>query len=143
MTKRILNERSAGAVIFRRENKEFFFLLLRYPAGHWDFVKGKIETGEIPIETVKRETFEETGIKDLEFIDGFQKEIEYEFLFNCDTIHKKVIFFLAETKTKKVSISHEHLDYLWLKYNDALKKITFENAKNVLKHANKFISKTF
>ena len=54
-------------------------------------------------------------------------------------IHKKVVFFLAKTDVKKISLSHEHNDYVWLGYNDALKKITFRNAKNVLLKANRFL----
>jgi len=41
-----INEKSAGAVIFRKEQNEALFLLLHYPSGHWDFVKGKIEPEE-------------------------------------------------------------------------------------------------
>ena len=50
-----------------------------------------------------------------------------------------MIFFLAKTDVKKISLSHEHNDYLWLGYIDDLKKITFRNAKNVLSKANKFL----
>ena len=38
-------EKSAGIVLFRREGSENLFLLLHYPSGHWDFVKGHKETG--------------------------------------------------------------------------------------------------
>ncbi len=55
---------------------------------------------------------------------------------------KKVIFFLAKTDEKNIKISHEHNDYLWLEYDDALKKTTFENAKDVLTKANEFLSNT-
>jgi len=72
-------------------------------------------------------------------IKGFEEYVEYDFRFKNEVIHKKVIFFLAKTNIKKISLSHEHNDYLWLGYNDALKKTTFENAKNVLVKANKFL----
>jgi len=49
---------------------------------------------------------------------------------------------LAKTNEKNIKLSHEHNDYLWLEYNDALKKTTFENAKNVLTKANEFLSST-
>jgi len=35
--------RSAGVVIFRENQSHYEFLLLLYPAGHWDFVKGGFE----------------------------------------------------------------------------------------------------
>ena len=135
-------EKSAGIVLFRNDSGKNEFLLLNYPQGHWDFVKGKVEQNETPHETAIRETKEETGITSVEFIDGFEESVEYDFRFKKEDIHKKVIFFLAKTDEKNIKLSHEHNDYLWLEYNDALKKTTFENAKNVLSKANEFLSVT-
>ena len=138
----MISEKSAGIVLFRNDSDKNKFLLLNYPQGHWDFVKGKVEQNETPHETAIRETGEETGITNIEFIDGFEESVEYYFRFKKEDIHKKVIFFLAKTDEKNIKISHEHNDYLWLEYDDALKKTTFENAKNVLSKANEFLSAT-
>ena len=138
----MINQTSAGVVLFRNVSHEKSFLLLNYPQGHWDFIKGKMEQNETPHETALREIKEETGISDIEFIDGFEENIEYNFKFKHEDVHKKVIFFLAKTDEKNIRLSHEHNDYIWLKYNDALKKTTFENAKNVLSKANEFLSST-
>ena len=135
-------EKSAGIVLFRNDSDKNEFLLLNYPQGHWDFVKGKIEQNETSHETALRETKEETGITNIEFVDGFEESVEYDFRFKKENIHKKVIFFLAKTNEKNIKLSHEHNDYLWLEYNDALKKTTFENAKNVLTKANDFLLST-
>jgi len=133
-------QKSAGIVLFRNDSGKNEFLLLNYPQGHRDFVKGKIEQNETSHETALRETKEETGISNIEFINGFEESVEYDFRFKKENIHKKVIFFLAKTNEKNIKLSHEHNDYLWLEYNDALKKTTFENAKNVLTKANEFLS---
>ena len=138
-----MEETSAGSVIFRKSKNENLFLLLHYPSGHWDFVKGKMESNEEPLETVRRETKEETGILDLEFIDGFEEIIRYDFQFEGELIHKKVIFFLAKTQTEQVTISHEHQDYVWLNFEEAKKKTTFDNAKNILSKANELLLKSF
>ena len=135
----MIREPSAGAVLLCNTSGKNEFLLLNYPQGHWDFVKGKMEVGETPHETVKREMGEETGISNFKLIKGFEEYVEYDFRFKNEVIHKKVIFFLAKTDVRKISLSHEHNDYLWLGYSDALKKITFRNAKNVLSKANKFL----
>ena len=131
-------EVSAGIILFN-ENEGRKFLLLNYPSGHWDFVKGKMENGETTHETALRETKEETGITDVEFLDGFEEEIEYYFRAENQNIHKKVIFFLGKTKTLDIILSHEHLDFIWLDYDNALKKITYENAKNLLKKSKEFL----
>jgi len=135
-------QKSAGIVLFRNDSDKNEFLLLNYPQGHWDFVKGKIEQNETSHETALRETKEETGITNIEFVDSFEESVEYDFRFKKENIRKKVIFFLAKTNEKNIKLSHEHNDYLWLEYNDALKKTTFENAKNVLTKANEFLLST-
>ena len=134
----MVKQKSAGIVLFQNFHGTNRFLLLNYPQGHWDFVKGKMERDETPYETARRETEEETGITDIEFIDGFEESVEYEFRFNNDLIQKKVIFFLAKTNISKISLSHEHRDFVWLEYEDAMKKVTFDNAKKILAKANNF-----
>ena len=138
----MIEETSAGIVLFRKENSEILFLLLHYPSGHWDFVKGKMEKGETTHQTAIRETLEETGITDVVFLDDFEEWIEYNFQFQGELVHKRVVFFLAETKTKEVSISHEHLDYTWMDYQTAMEKTTFDNAKLILSKSKLLLTKT-
>jgi len=138
----MIEETSAGIVIFRKENSKNLFLLLRYPSGHWDFVKGKMEKDESTHETAIRETKEETGIKDVSFLENFEEWIDYNFQYQGELVQKKVVFFLAETKTKEVEISHEHLDYIWMDYNTAMEKTTFDNAITVLTRAHALLTKT-
>ena len=135
-----MEETSAGTVIFRESDNSRLYLLLHYPSGHWDFVKGKMEEGESPHQTVVREAQEETGIEDLEFVNGLEEEIRYDFQFEGELIHKKVIFYLAKTKTEKITISHEHQDFLWLNFEDSIKKITYENARSILTKAEKLLA---
>lgn len=134
-------EKSAGAVIFRKERGIVKYLLLHYESRHWDFPKGHIEKGEKELETVKREVEEETGLKDLEFIEGFKEWIKYFFRYKEKNVFKIVTFYLAETKTEKVEISFEHIDYKWLPYEEALEQLTFKNAKEILERANDFLKK--
>lgn len=144
-------EKSAGAVIFRKENNEIYYLLLHYEAGHWDFPKGHVEEGESEVETVKREVKEETGIEDIKIIKGFKEWIKYFFRSTyglkkekrkkASLVFKIVTFYLAETKTKEVKISFEHIGYKWLPYEQSLEQLTFKKAKEILKKANDFLIK--
>lgn len=155
-------EKSAGAIIFRRENDKIYYLSLHYPSSatraavkgeeedkpsspktpkeYWDLPKGHIEKGEKEIETVRREVEEETGLKDIEFLEGFKEWIKYFFKFREKNILKFVTFYLAETKEKDIKVSFEHLGFEWLSYEKAIKKLTFKNAKEILKKANEFLS---
>ena len=138
----MIEETSAGIILFRKEESKILFLLLHYPSGHWDFVKGKMEEGESTHETAIREAKEETGITDITFLENFEEWIKYDFQYQGELVQKKVVFFLAKTKTKEVMISHEHLDYTWMDYNTSMEKTTFDNAKTVLTRAQTLLTKT-
>ncbi len=137
------SETSAGAVVFRRENEEILFLLLHYhyKSGYWDFIKGNVEPKEDEKDAAIRETREETGIKDLKFIGRFKEKIGYMYKKDGKTVFKHVIYFLAETETKEVKLSEEHIGFEWLPYEEAYSRITFKNSKAILKKANEFLKK--
>lgn len=137
-----MEERSAGTVLFNENNGKIEYLLLHYPAGHWDFAKGNMEEGEHELETVKREVREETSIGNIEFVDGFRKKITYNYRRSGRLVRKEVIFYLARTKAKDVKISFEHKGYRWLNYEDAMKLLTYKNAKIILEDANRFLNKS-
>lgn len=125
--------RSAGAVVYRDTPEGRLFLLLNYPQGHWDFVKGHVEEGETDAQAAVREAREETGITDLVFEDGFKKTVKYMFYGpGGRPIYKSVVFFLARTRTSRVVISDEHQGHAWETMRTARKKSTFENARRVL-----------
>ena len=152
-------EKSAGAIVFRREpsyaktsegkDNQIYYLLLHYQSGHWEFPKGHVERGETEEQTVVREVAEETGIKDLKILPGFKQYIKYFFRRSyglkgearkkAPWVFKLVIFYLAETKTKEIKISFEHKGYKWLPYEEALKQLTFKNAKEILRKAQSFL----
>ena len=143
-------EKSAGAIIFRIVDGVSHYLLLHYPSRHWEFAKGHIEEGENIEETIRREVEEETGIKDLKIISGFKEYSKYFFKKSyglkgeekkkAPWVFKLVVFYLGQTETEEVKISHEHKGFIWLPYEDAMKKLTYKNAKILLTKANDCLS---
>ncbi len=135
-------EKSAGAIIFRVENERVKYLLLHYLRGqrtknpYWDFPKGHIEKGETETKAMRRGVFEEAGIKDLKLIPRFREVIKYFFKLSGKTVFKMVVFYLGETKTSEIKISSEHIGYKWIEYENAIKELSFDNAKSVLQKAN-------
>lgn len=134
-------EKSAGAVIFRK-NDGIKYLLLHYAGGHWDFVKGNVEEGEEEKATVAREIKEETGIEDINFIEDFKESINHFYKREKRLIYKEVVFYLVETSSAEgVKLSYEHVGYEWLGYEEAVQRLTYRNARNVLEKAHELLSK--
>ena len=128
-------EKSCGAVVFRRGSKRVEYLLLHYEGGHWDFVKGNVEANESEEETVMRELKEETSIREAQFVGGFKEGIDYSYWRKGGKIFKEVVFFLVQAQDGDVELSFEHVGYEWLGYEKALERLTFMNARKVLKSA--------
>ena len=142
----VSKEKSAGAAVFRMEQGHPLYLLLHYPSSvktkksYWDLPKGHVEGPESEQETARREILEETGIKDISFLEGFRVRIHYFFQSGGSKISKTVAFFLVQTKEKRVRISHEHLAFQWLPYEEALGELKYENAKRVIRSAQEFLN---
>ena len=101
-----------------------------------------VEHSTFQLETAAlREPAEETGITDAQLVPGFAREISYFFRDKSGgLIRKEVVFFLARTSRQRIKLSHEHNGYAWLAYDDALKRLTYANAKQVLREAHAFLS---
>ncbi|MBT9130441.1 MAG: Diadenosine hexaphosphate hydrolase [candidate division WS2 bacterium] len=134
----MLDERSVGAIVFRK-GKRLEFLLLQYEGGYWDFVKGKREKGERSRETLLRELKEETSLEDAKLLNDFKERITYIYKLGSERVLKEVVFYLTRVKAREVKISHEHIDFGWYEYEEALKKLTYKNTRDVLKKAYQFI----
>jgi 8-oxo-dGTP pyrophosphatase MutT (NUDIX family) len=129
------NERSAGVVLFRLEAGRRLYLLLDY-GRHWDLPKGHVEKGEDDLSAARRELREETGIADPEFVPGYEREIAYSFRDGRKRVIRKAVkFFLARTETSKVKLSDEHVGWAFLPYESALRRLTYANARTLLKAA--------
>jgi 8-oxo-dGTP pyrophosphatase MutT (NUDIX family) len=129
------NERSAGIVVFANDPvRGRVYLLLDY-GKHWDYAKGHVHKNESDRDAALRELEEETGLRDVRFVDGFEHEMTYFFRGGKTLIKKTVIFFLAETDRQDVTLSHEHVGYAFLPYAEALDRVTFAKAKDLLRQA--------
>jgi bis(5'-nucleosidyl)-tetraphosphatase len=137
------NERSAGVVVFYDDPGGRLFLLLDY-GRHWDFPKGHVEKDEDDRTAALRELEEETGLTDVLLNETFAHEITYYFRDRHTKvlIRKTVVFFLCETRLKKVTLSHEHVGYIYLPFAEAVKKLTFPAARQVMRLAGKHLEKS-
>ena len=101
-------------IVQRSKNDDFL-------AGSWEFPGGNIEDGELLIEGLKRELYEEIGytLDNIPKIIHFYDEIKNK---NNEEVHYIELDFLIEVDSKDINIklSNEHDDYKWVKKDSDL-----------------------
>jgi len=129
-------EISAGVIVYSKDIKgSIIYLLLKHSNGHWDLPKGKIEPGENLLQTAERELLEEAGIT-ADILPDFQQSIHYVFTdIYHNTVTKTVTFFIGKASSQDITISSEHIDYIWLSFEDAINRVTHENTRQLLEMA--------
>ncbi|MBI5650015.1 MAG: NUDIX domain-containing protein [Chloroflexi bacterium] len=133
----MLDEQSAGAVVFYRGEKTEYLLLL---ATYWGFPKGLIEPGEDEPTAALREIREETGLE-VDLLNGFRTVDAYWYRRGQQRIQKHAIYFVAQARTRDAHISHEHEKIGWFEYNAAMANLDFVNLRETLRKANEFLLK--
>jgi ADP-ribose pyrophosphatase YjhB (NUDIX family) len=132
-------ETSAGGVVFRRAPDGVRVLLIRDPYRNWGFPKGHVEQGETPREAALREVREETGLHELRAVTELAT-IDWYFRDQGEPVHKFCHFFLMESLAGTVRPSQEEgiSACVWLTPEDAVRTITYDNARHVLHEALRF-----
>ena len=129
-------EKLCGAVIIRRSGRDIQYLLIHQVQGHWCFPKGHTEGSETEHETAVREIREETNLS-VSFIDGFRHTLRYS---PAPGIMKEVVYFLAEYAYGNEKAQKEELQGMeWVSYEEAEKRITFDNDRELLKEAASYL----
>lgn len=134
---RTRQETSAGGVVFRwHEDGAPRFLLIRDSYENWGFPKGHLKRGEAPEQAALREVGEETGLALLR-ARGELGAIEWWFRFRGRRIHKRCHFFLLESPEGRTEPQRAEgiTACRWLPEAEALKKVSYDNARSVLERA--------
>jgi 8-oxo-dGTP pyrophosphatase MutT (NUDIX family) len=134
-------EVSAGGVVVRRVDGVVHFLLIRDPYKHWGFPKGHLEQGESPEQAACREVAEETGVR-VQCVLATLDCIDWHFRFRGRLVHKTCHFFLMETRDDATAPQQAEgiTACRWAPYEDALRLVSYENARVVLRQAQAFLS---
>jgi dATP pyrophosphohydrolase len=132
------------AIPYRRQGGEVRYCVFhRSDHDQWQFIAGGGEDGETPEEAARREIWEESGwnaeaITRLCSVCSIPTEIfsethlrnwppdtwvipEYSFGFEC---------------REAIRLSHEHLEYVWLPYEEARKKLKWDSNRTALYELN-------
>lgn len=131
---------SAGGILLNHKNE--IFLIHQTERNEWTLPKGGILEGETKVEAANREIREETGYKNIEVVDKkplFVHNYSFTHPVTKEKIEKTVTFFLFKLLNNQSSnteeMIEEKLSGTWFSYKDALKKVSFEELKTVIKNA--------
>ncbi|PFZ65918.1 NUDIX hydrolase [Bacillus wiedmannii] len=116
--------------------------------GYWQGIAGGGEDGESPIESAKREAFEEADILreypyiKLDSVSSLSVEdVVGEFLLGEDVYVIKEFSFGVKVPTKNISLSKEHSNYKWLSFEEAVTLLKWDSNKTALWELNKRLLK--
>lgn len=142
MAKGVVEETSAGGVVYRRTESGLVVLLIKDSYRNWGFPKGHVEEGEQPSDAALREIREETGLTDL-VLHGRVQDIDWFFRFKGRLIHKTCHFFLIESPGGEATPQRsEGISAVkWLPLEEALQTVSYANAREVLRAAAELVGK--
>lgn len=130
-----LYEKTAGAIMFTRQNGRLEILLTESFKGHIGFPKGHIEYGETEEQTALREVLEETGLK-ASLLDGFRAEYTFKTLENST---KTSVFFASEFTGKPVLQQEEVKNHWLVPLDEAMEKLNWESDRDILRSFRDFL----
>jgi 8-oxo-dGTP pyrophosphatase MutT (NUDIX family) len=146
----VKREFSAGGAVYRQTNGGIEWLLIQpKDSDRWQLPKGRIEAGESAAEAAVREVEEEggVGVEIREKIDTFKiffywpSKDKLKAGEKQEKVFKTITFFLMESvsNTGIAPDPNEVDEVKWLAYEQALKQLTFETEKTVLKKAKRLV----
>ena len=121
-------QRVTAKAVITRDKK---ILLVQEPDNRWEFPGGKIEFGDTPEETLKRELKEELGVTQGLKIGPiincwswiFQSKVYLQFF---------LLLYRCETDQAEFTLSSEHIQYGWYTKDEALKLNLTEGTRHTL-----------
>src|SRR3989344_4192175 len=135
-------------VAYAIEDDEIYYAILhrhKHWSG-WEFPKGGVEEDEDEIEAVEREVKEETGLRTLEgTIKNYHLGGKYLYKRKfSDRVYEGQSYSLYSVEVKKGKLKvdkNEHSDGKWMRYKEALKKLTCVNQKQCLRIVDRSLRK--
>ena len=131
-----------GVIILNNENKVFVGKRKDNPIDKWQMPQGGVDKNEDFISAMKRELFEETGIKDFEVIKEIEGMTEYELpdyllgkiwkgKFKGQEQKWFLMKFLGDDKEININMKNpEFSEWQWVNIDD-LKKLIVSFKKNL------------
>lgn len=134
-------------VTYSKINEKIYYVLLKRKLHWrgWECPKGGVEKGEKMQEAVRREIKEETGLKIIKIKKwNYSKRYKYPKILEDrpGIIGQISTLFSVEVKKDKIIVDkREHYFGRWVKFKEAMEKLTWKDQKNCLKKVNQELIK--
>lgn len=128
---------AVGAVIEHKPSKKILIIQRSqnqdWQGGEWEIGYGRIDQFEDPVDGLRREQREETGLNDLtvgpilsvwHILRGTEKIPENDLIG---------VTYACSTKTQEITLSDEHSAYRWVEPEEALELIKVEGIRRDIK----------
>lgn len=116
---------SAGGIVVNRRGE---ILVVSQHGTSWSLPKGRLEAGEDPFGAALREIHEESGIKDLEFVEDLGSYSRYKLSAaggEDRSEHKTIHMFLFKTKEEALApVDPENPEARWVEQTKVAKLLT-------------------
>lgn len=124
-----------SSLIALREGKTGYEVLLlkrtKTLIGEWCQIAGKIEEGETAWQAAVRELSEETALLPEKLYSADICEQFYE--ADRDAITLAPVFVAFVGKEAEVVLNHEHSDFRWVSFDDAIEMVAFGGQRRILR----------
>ncbi len=113
----------------------------RLGRGDWRYPKGAGEKGESGRQAAVREMHEETGVVvDERILEGWGANESFSYVRDGKKMRKTVSYFLARIdKVNPNPESDEIAEARWFTIDEAYKKLSFDNARDILESAIEYL----
>jgi 8-oxo-dGTP pyrophosphatase MutT (NUDIX family) len=126
----VLFDKSHGRLVLLVQKKD-----TRIPRFRWRLLKGGVDRGETKVDALRREIFEETGMKGIRIL---QQIHDYEFVFK-ETLHRVSSFFVEADSREPIRLQESELsDYLWTDPESAATLLYWSNEREALRKLSLF-----
>jgi 8-oxo-dGTP diphosphatase len=121
--------KQAGAIVVRagKTGPRILLVTARRNPDNWIFPKGHVEAGETLKAAAVREALEEAGVEGQ--VVAAAGKMTFEFGANTYRVHYFVV------RTSDAGSQREGRRLRWLKYKQALRRLTFEETRDLLREA--------
>ncbi len=134
-----------GLVVF--DGERFLLLHRKLHWAGWEFAKGAIEENESIDDAIKRELYEETGIKKFKIVNQIDEFDYFDDKRNIDSHIKNYLLHVSSNSKVNLNNAHvldneiviEHDSFKWFHPGIAVETLTHANQKETLQKAIKLL----